>query len=227
MLSPSPLKPSSPSVSLLRFLRSQSDYFTANTSSSPCLRSSSSRGPRTSNWVSLDPAPCRATVEASLFALPSLRLPTKRSSRGRCTTTITLDKTKPVQLSIPPSLCCSAPLGARASSTNNRPLLRRLFDFKRNKAAEAAKANRNPGPALIDDGTENSFNIGRGLVSKATNELRLRCTEFDINGNVTLVNGEFRKSELIAKVRLTFSVLWIGVLGTKVLICLTVVWSSS
>jgi hypothetical protein len=30
----------------------------------------------------------------------------------------------------------------------------------------------------------------------------LRCTEFDENGNVTLVNGEFRKSELIAKVRL-------------------------
>ncbi|KAF2136554.1 uncharacterized protein K452DRAFT_279756 [Aplosporella prunicola CBS 121167] len=31
------------------------------------------------------------------------------------------------------------------------------------------------------------------------NELRLRCTEFDENGNVTLVSGEFRKSELIAK----------------------------
>ena len=37
---------------------------------------------------------------------------------------------------------------------------------------------------------------------KMGNELRLRCTEFDENGNVTLVNGEFRKSELIAKVRL-------------------------
>jgi hypothetical protein len=39
------------------------------------------------------------------------------------------------------------------------------------------------------------------LVLKATNEPRLRCTEFDENGNVTLVNGEFKKSELIQMVR--------------------------
>jgi magnesium transporter len=39
-----------------------------------------------------------------------------------------------------------------------------------------------------------------GRVAKASNEPRLRCTEFDEHGNVTLVNGEFKKSELIAKV---------------------------
>lgn len=39
-----------------------------------------------------------------------------------------------------------------------------------------------------------------GRIIKPSNELKLRCTEFDENGNVTLVNGEFRKSELIAKV---------------------------
>lgn len=44
------------------------------------------------------------------------------------------------------------------------------------------------------------FNLGRSLAGKASNELKLRCTEFDENGNVTLVNGEFKKSELIAKV---------------------------
>ena len=38
-----------------------------------------------------------------------------------------------------------------------------------------------------------------GRIVKPNNELKLRCTEFDENGNVTLVNGEFRKSELIAK----------------------------
>lgn len=218
MLSPSPLKPSAPSSSLLRFLRSQTDYFTANPSSlapsSPCLRSSSSSRARrpsqhcssrgafstlrgtSSSWTHLDPAPCRATAEASCFwALPS------RGGRGSL---ITLGSDKLVRLSGLPPFRCS---GARALSTKGRPLLRRLFDFKKNKAAEAAKANRTSGPALIDDGTETSFNIGRGLVSKATNELRLRCTEFDSNGNVTLVNGEFRKSELIAKVCLSFS-LW-------------------
>jgi magnesium transporter len=52
----------------------------------------------------------------------------------------------------------------------------------------------------MDEGTEGMFNIGRSLSAKASNELRIRCTEFDINGDVTLVNGEFRKQELIAKV---------------------------
>jgi hypothetical protein len=34
---------------------------------------------------------------------------------------------------------------------------------------------------------------------KPSTELKLRCTEFDENGNVVLVNGEFKKQELIAK----------------------------
>lgn len=38
---------------------------------------------------------------------------------------------------------------------------------------------------------------GRNL--KPSTELKLRCTEFDENGNVVLVNGEFKKQELIAK----------------------------
>ena len=38
-----------------------------------------------------------------------------------------------------------------------------------------------------------------GRIIKPSNDLKLRCTEFDENGNVTLVNGEFRKSELIQK----------------------------
>lgn len=52
---------------------------------------------------------------------------------------------------------------------------------------------------MIDDGADAGLNYKRSLAAKAPNELRLRCTEFDINGNVTLVNGEFKKSELIAK----------------------------
>ncbi|GAB1197106.1 hypothetical protein APSETT444_006392 [Aspergillus pseudonomiae] len=74
-----------------------------------------------------------------------------------------------------------------------------LFDLRRSNAAAESKLNRTGGPALVDEGTE-GLNFGRGLAAKASNELRLRCTEFDNNGNVTLVNGEFRKSELIAKV---------------------------
>lgn len=52
-----------------------------------------------------------------------------------------------------------------------------------------------PLSSLLDEvGTPN---FGR---RKLGNELKLRCTEIDENGNVITVNGEFKKSELIAKV---------------------------
>jgi magnesium transporter len=38
------------------------------------------------------------------------------------------------------------------------------------------------------------------MAAKAASEPRLRCTEVDENGNVILVDGEFKKTELIAKV---------------------------
>ncbi|KAF2446958.1 cora-domain-containing protein [Karstenula rhodostoma CBS 690.94] len=36
-------------------------------------------------------------------------------------------------------------------------------------------------------------------MTRAANELKMRCTELDDQGNVTMVSGEFKKSELIAK----------------------------
>ncbi|KAH0140847.1 cora-domain-containing protein, partial [Aureobasidium melanogenum] len=50
-------------------------------------------------------------------------------------------------------------------------------------------------PRLLDDAGAASL----GRIVKPTNELRMRCTEFDGDGKVTLVNGAFKKSELIAK----------------------------
>jgi len=55
-----------------------------------------------------------------------------------------------------------------------------------------------PLPRLLDDAGAASL----GRIVKPTNELRMRCTEFDGDGKVTLVNGAFKKSELIAKVSL-------------------------
>lgn len=52
-----------------------------------------------------------------------------------------------------------------------------------------------PLPVFLDDANSG---LG-GRIIKPSNELKLRCTEFDENGNVVLVNGEFRKSELIQK----------------------------
>lgn len=60
----------------------------------------------------------------------------------------------------------------------------------------AAQAGLLPSPlySLLDDSTS----LGNRL-SKPSTDQRLRCTEFDEHGNVTLVNGEFKKAELIQK----------------------------
>lgn len=56
-------------------------------------------------------------------------------------------------------------------------------------------------PVRSEAGSEiDVFSLGRSVSVKAASEPRLRCTELDENGNVVLVNGEFKKSELIAKV---------------------------
>lgn len=44
------------------------------------------------------------------------------------------------------------------------------------------------------------FNMRRVMTAKAGAEPRLRCTEVDENGEVILMDGEFKKTELIAKV---------------------------
>ncbi|KAF1939155.1 cora-domain-containing protein [Clathrospora elynae] len=52
-----------------------------------------------------------------------------------------------------------------------------------------------------DDGSPGAAGFGSSLgrIMRPTNELKMRCTELDEHGNVTLVSGEFKKSELIAK----------------------------
>lgn len=71
-------------------------------------------------------------------------------------------------------------------------------------------AKRGPKPLEPDDlpnvdrglDSNSMFNHQRQLSQKAALEPRLRCTEVDENGSVILVDGEFKKSELIARVRL-------------------------
>ncbi|KAJ9663121.1 magnesium ion transporter [Coniosporium apollinis] len=64
---------------------------------------------------------------------------------------------------------------------------------KRKPAASLQPDDLPPLASFLDD------NGSLGRLLRPANELKLRCTEFDENGNVTLVNGEFKKSELIAK----------------------------
>ncbi|OJK02065.1 hypothetical protein ASPACDRAFT_25475 [Aspergillus aculeatus ATCC 16872] len=194
MPSPSSLKSSAPSASLLRFLRSQSEslFFTANATACgqtrppprlPSLRTF------TNNCNRVEFPPSQEPLQASLLPLPSF------SARGRGGTRCRASLTPPLAT---PAFHLPNAQPSRAVSTKDRPLFRRLLDWRRSKAAESNKYACSP-PTLIGDGTEPGFTLGRGLAAKASNEPRLRCTEFDSNGNVTLVNGEFKKSELIAK----------------------------
>ena len=78
--------------------------------------------------------------------------------------------------------------------TDSKRVFRRLWPWW--KGASNAQHSQNDlpplSPFLDDDAT-----LGRRV--RSTNEQKLRCTEFDENGKITLVNGEFKKSELIAK----------------------------
>ncbi|KAJ6008668.1 hypothetical protein N7522_003684 [Penicillium canescens] len=176
MLSP---KLSAPSASLLRFLHRQSGFSAAPACARP-------------KRLGRDKAfSTERTSKLSSWTRPTTPYPARNdgatNGRSSATRPMLLSSPMPTQVTF-----------SRLASTKSRPFLRRLFDLKRNKASEYQN-QRPAGPGLIDEGTEGLFNIGRSLSAKASNELRIRCTEFDINGDVTLVNGEFRKLELIAK----------------------------
>lgn len=185
-----------PSTSLLRFLRSQLD---TQTLTHPPHRSSTANRYRTSTAPASLNRTCRATIHTSPWT------PSPIQSRS---------------LSTPPSSSPS-PSSSRACSVANhkhkrQPQSSRSFSispvsregFWRRLRPQPRSAGSRPLlqddlpplPGFLDD----SVGLG-GRKIKPSNELKLRCTEFDENGNVTLVNGEFRKSELIAKVCYTLS----------------------
>lgn len=83
------------------------------------------------------------------------------------------------------------------SSANNLRWQRPWLQARQKKTGPLQPNDLPPLTSFLDDeGTSTTL----GRIVKPTNELRMRCTEFDGDGNVTLVNGAFKKSELIAKV---------------------------
>ena len=53
----------------------------------------------------------------------------------------------------------------------------------------------------FDPDTGDSIFPRRSMSAKSALDPRLRCTEVDGDGKVIMVDGEFKKSELIARVR--------------------------
>jgi magnesium transporter len=198
---------SAPSASLLRFLRSQSQeicFFTPSAKSNsspnslqPGQKSFRKKGndfirPSSKNFATSSRR--QATCEASVFNLHFPRYGPARHARTASELGVG-SRQSILKRSARPEIANKS----RQASELFRPLLQRLWGSRKRNGAEALKPNDLPGlPSFLDDA--NGQVLGRSKLGKASNEMKLRCTELDENGTVTVVNGEFKKSELIAKV---------------------------
>ncbi|KAK5941637.1 magnesium ion transporter [Knufia obscura] len=189
-----------PSKTLLRFLRSQSQtschhHHPARAASQECrdtIRHSSRR------YISSSPRQCYGSPRSYIDDIFT-------RNREKC-------KALPAPKAHPSH---SHVYSSRYSSSDTSPtryerpsLWQRIFHRRRiREEKKEYKENAKPLPDLSFSGNgsyeETSaqlFNLSRALSrNPAGTELKLRCTEFDSNGRVTLVSGEFKKSELIAK----------------------------
>jgi hypothetical protein len=196
-----------PSRTLLRFLRSQSEticFFSTNTSARS-LRRPASRA---------DAVQSSSDVSSNRRYISSTNLKEARVQSSY------LDELWPrhcdSQKALPPprhyhhenswQRTKARASGTRHGSTNSSP---RAGFFQRllNKHGQGPAGNRRklykddfPAGSSYDDPSAQLFNLARALSKNPSGaDLKLRCTEFDSNGSVTLVSGEFKKSELIAK----------------------------
>ncbi|KAI9809317.1 MAG: magnesium ion transporter [Sarcosagium campestre] len=208
------LNASAPSSNLLKFLKAQSES-----------RSFPSPKPRNGIWTA-DRVPRRVQCQRQHFPyrtwpLPSSRVRTLSTSSHRAASIrpgspnakVDIPRLSHMTNMTPTGSQCqtrsSAPLsmpwinlqrsGIRQASTGHRPWLKRIMDLGRGKTSGRSKPEDYPAGFLGDATETPPVSFGRSVSGKASNELKLRCTEFDECGNVTLVNGEFKKSELIAK----------------------------
>lgn len=76
-----------------------------------------------------------------------------------------------------------------------------IFKGRKSHAHARSGLLQPPIPPSSDDASSTGSGYGNtlGRLARSANELKMRCTELDEHGNVTLVSGEFKKSELIAK----------------------------
>lgn len=120
---------------------------------------------------------------------------------------------QPRRPGISSSLCRACPrakpaLGGFSTSARRRSFEKktheptwqeRLWGTSVKKRGKLLKADDLPPRDEYEHGSS-MFTSRRVLSAKAALEPRLRCTEVDENGKVILVDGEFKKTELIAKV---------------------------
>lgn len=203
---PAPKPTSSlPSSPVLHFLRSQCEqacYFTPSTRATACPISPYRGAKGAPGKVAharhlirrnlVTSSRRQAYVESSLLNLDFLRPCSERASSSSAALA---NRNPSVRFGFPPENIVSS----RYASTDTRPQWRRPWKDKwRNEKPALKSTDSLAPPSFLDDA--GSTSLGRRKIAKGANELKLRCTEFDENGNVNFMDGEFKKSELIAKV---------------------------
>lgn len=169
-----------PSTSVLRFLRKQITAYDA-----PAAQSIPTRRPFHS---SIEPRPSKGRTQHKLHSPNHI---ISFTNHERCTASFSQSQ----RLRHIPHL--SAKVHFRAFSTPSTVLGRFWGSWQDARHREKASDFRDDDllPLL---GLEDNSGLG-GRVLKPSNELKMRCTEFDENGTVVLVSGEYKKHELIAK----------------------------
>jgi magnesium transporter len=199
-----------PSSTLLKFLKSQSEsicFFSANPRPGFIFDHAAPRGPALRSQIikpsSKSSARCLstttarpATVEAGFvnldFLWPRSANKLLQSKSAQCRSTARAKKLSYENV-LP---------AARAASTGWHNWHEKVWGRKK-KGPKPLQPDDLPDSFYPrDDGGDSMFSLGRHISAKAAAQLsKVRCTELDENGNVVLASGEFKKSELIAKVR--------------------------
>lgn len=190
-----------PSSSLLEYLRIQSDICFFSPSSSLALdharkskiAARSSPKPRCLSTT----VPRKATLEARFLNLGSFNWPGKNSSKIHSDESSRNRKLASI-------------MAQRTASTNAKKWhytkwYKKLWSPRSSKHGTPLQHDDLPSNYGSEEGNDTSmFSLGRHISAKAAAQPKLRCTELDENGNVVLASGEFKKSELIAKVPTLF-----------------------
>ncbi|KAK0112865.1 magnesium ion transporter [Cadophora gregata] len=198
-----------PSSTLLKFLKSQSEcicFFSPNPRpgfsfdhAAPRVRvpqlptCRSVKSPSNARRLSTS-SPRRATVEASFLNLEFLW---PRSAPAlKAMTTDSHDIARNRSLAYKGSLTVQ-----RNAHSGSKKWHQKLWGVTSLRGGRPLRPDDLPATlhGSEEDSDNSMFSLGRHISAKAAAQPKLRCTEFDENGNVVLASGEFKKSELIAK----------------------------
>ncbi|KAK5998781.1 Mitochondrial inner membrane magnesium transporter MRS2 [Cladobotryum mycophilum] len=189
------LRPPVPSRNLLRFLRRQTEaaFFSHSNGYCPAITAplcyDSRENSRTSSKRKLGRPLFPVELEASLFNLEPLRLSRlKRSGYVRILKNVFSTSTP-------------APKDAETDGTISSPSpswQERVWGIGARKGVKPLKPDDLPSREDAEH-SSSMFNNRKILSAKSALDPRLRCTEVDENGKVILMDGEFKKTELIAK----------------------------